>query len=95
MNEYEMVTLYHPRLDEDGVSELTTWLEERITSLGGEVVEVKPWGRRSLAFEIKKQTDAVYVQVDFKLPGDQMVELNRAMRLHEDILRQLPVRKES
>ncbi|NOX62856.1 MAG: 30S ribosomal protein S6 [Chloroflexi bacterium] len=93
LTEYEMVTLFHPRLDDEGVEQLTQWVQDRIASLGGEVLEVIPWGRRSLAYPIKKHLEATYVQFDFKLDGNQMTELNRAMRLNEDILRQLPVRK--
>jgi small subunit ribosomal protein S6 len=94
MTEYEMVTLFHPRLDEEGVTEISEWLQSRISDLGGEVTEVTPWGRRSLAYPIKKQTDAIYIQFDFSMEGQQMVELTRAMQLHEDVLRQLPVRKQ-
>lgn len=94
MNDYEMVTLFHPRLDEDGVTEVSEWLQQRIVDLGGEMVEVIPWGRRNLAYPIQKQTEATYIQFDFKLDGSQVAELNRAMALHEDIMRQLPVRKQ-
>ena len=94
MTEYEMVTLFHPRLDEEGVTEISEWLQQRIVGLGGEIVAVTPWGRRSLAYPIKKQTEATYIQFDFKLDGEKVAELNRIMRLNEDILRQLPVRKQ-
>lgn len=94
MTEYEMVTLFHPRLDEDGVTEVSEWLQQRIAELGGENIEVTPWGRRSLAYPIQKQTEATYIQYDFSLEGSQVSELIRAMQLHEDILRQLPIRKQ-
>jgi len=94
MTEYEMVALFHPRLDEEGVTEISEWLQQRIVELGGEVTEVTPWGRRSLAFPVKKQTEAIYIQFDYSLEGNQMVELTRVMQLHEDVLRQLPVRKQ-
>lgn len=94
-NEYEMVTLLHSRLDEDGVSAVSEWVQQKIVSLGGEVTAVVPWGRKALAFPIQKQTEAVYVQYDFRLEGSLVAELNRSMRIHEDVLRQLPIRKES
>jgi len=94
MTEYEMVTLFHPRLDEDGVTEISEWLQQRIAELGGENMEVQPWGRRSLAYPVEKQTEATYIQYDFSLEGSQMVSLTRAMQLNEDILRQLPIRKQ-
>ncbi|MCP4165093.1 MAG: 30S ribosomal protein S6 [Chloroflexi bacterium] len=94
MQEYEMVTLFHPGLDEEGVEAQSQWLQQRITDLGGEVVEVTPWGRRNLAFAISKQKEATYYQFDFRLEGKQVDELTRVMRLNEDVLRQLPVRKQ-
>ncbi|MCO6450825.1 MAG: 30S ribosomal protein S6 [Caldilineales bacterium] len=93
MSEYEMVTLLHPRLDEEGVATTTEWVQTRIKDLGGEVSEVKPWGRRRLAYQIQKLNEATYVQFDFTLDGRQLTELNRFMRLNEDIIRQLPIRK--
>lgn len=94
MPEYEMVTLLHPRLDEEGVAEVSQWVQDRITNLGGVMTEVVPWGRRALAFPINKQREATYIQFDFSLDGPQIAELQRGMRLNEDIIRQLPVRKD-
>ena len=94
MTEYEMVTLFHPRLDEEGVEKISQWLQERIQSLGGEDVQVIPWGRRKLAYPIQKHLEATYIQYDFKLDGSKVAELNRIMGLNEDIIRQLIVRKQ-
>ena len=94
MNDYEMVTLLHPRLDEEGVEQLTAWMQTRITDAGGEIAAVVPWGRRVLAYLIKKQREATYIQLDFKLSGAKVIELDRALRLHEDVLRHQIVRKQ-
>ncbi|HEY81595.1 MAG TPA: 30S ribosomal protein S6 [Caldilineae bacterium] len=94
LTEYEMVTLFHPRLDEEGVEQVSQWLQDRIASLGGEDITVIPWGRRKLAYPIQKQLEATYIQIDFKLDGSRVAELTRAMRIHEDIMRQLVVRKQ-
>ena len=91
--EYEMVTLFHPRLDEEGVEAVSQWLQDQIASLGGEDIQVIPWGRRKLAYPIQKHLEATYIQYDFRLDGSKVADLNRAMRIHEDILRQLIVRK--
>ena len=94
MTEYEMVTLFHPDLDEEGVERASQWLQDRIQSLGGEIIEVIPWGRRKLAYPINKQLEATYIQFDFSLDGAKVAELTRAMGISEDILRQLVVRKQ-
>lgn len=93
MNNYEMVTLLHPRLDDEGVTKVSEWIQTRIGGLGGEAIELKPWGKRHLAYPIKRQTDATYIQYDFQLDGTQVRELERSLRLNEDVLRHLVVRK--
>ena len=93
MTEYEMVTLFHPNLDEEGVEKASQWLQERIQSLGGEDIQVIPWGRRKLAYPIQKHLEATYIQFDFKMDGAKVAELTRAMGISEDIIRQLVVRK--
>jgi len=94
MTEYEMVTLFHPNLDEEGVEKASQWLQERIKSLGGEDIQVIPWGRRKLAFPIQKQLEATYIQFDYKMDGSKVSELTRAMGISEDIIRQLVIRKQ-
>jgi small subunit ribosomal protein S6 len=94
MTEYEMVTLFHPNLDEEGVEKASQWLQERIQTLGGEDIQVIPWGRRKLAFPIQKQLEATYIQFDFKMDGSKVSELTRAMGISEDIIRQLIIRKQ-
>ena len=93
--DYEMITLFHPQLDEDGTTELTEWVQSYIVDLGGEVTEVKPWGRRVLAYPIQKQREASYVQFDFRVDGAKLVDLTRALRLNENVMRQLIVRQGS
>jgi len=94
MTEYEMVTLFHPNLDEEGVEKASQWLQERIQTLGGEDIQVIPWGRRKLAFPIQKQLEATYIQFDYKMDGSKVSELTRAMGISEDIIRQLVIRKQ-
>ncbi len=94
MTEYEMVTLFHPNLDEEGVEKASQWLQEHIQSLGGEEIQAVPWGRRKLAYPIQKQLEATYIQFDFKMDGSKVSELTRAMGISEDIIRQLIIRKQ-
>ncbi len=93
MTDYEMVTLFHPRLDEEGVAKMTEWVQNKIAELGGAVDTVTPWGRRTLAFPINKQNEATYILFEYKLAGAKVADLSRSLRLHEDVLRHLPVRK--
>jgi len=93
MTDYELVAILHPRLDDDGVVKMTEWVQGRIADLGGQVAATTPWGRRTLSYPIRKQNEATYVQFDFQLEGTKLAELTRALRLQEDVLRHLAVRK--
>ncbi len=93
MTDYELVVILHPRLDDEGVVKMTEWVQGRIADLGGQVAETTPWGRRTLSYPIRKQTEGTYLQFDFQLQGTKLAELTRALRLQEDVLRQLTVRK--
>jgi len=93
MTDYELVAILHPRLDDDGVVKMTELVQGRIADLGGQVAATTPWGRRTLSYPIRKQNEATYVQFDFQLEGTKLAELTRALRLQEDVLRHLAVRK--
>ena len=74
-----------------GVSER---LQTAITSLGGKVDKVTPPARRRLAYEVEHHRDGHYGVVEFSLPPEQSREFDRTIRLTEDILRHLVVRRD-
>ncbi len=64
-----------------------------VGSLGGEVGEVNPWGKRNLAYPIEKNTEGYYVEAQLKLDSAQAPELDRACNADREIIRHLIVRK--
>ncbi len=65
--------------------------EEFIPKNGGEVTSVDRWGRRRLAYAIKKKTAGFYVQIFHKSPTDIVPKLEHVFKLDEDIIRYLTV----
>jgi small subunit ribosomal protein S6 len=65
-----------------------------ITGRGGEVAEVNRWGRRKLAYPIRRCTEGNYVVTQFKLDPTQVADLEASMELTEEVIRHLVVRKE-
>lgn len=63
-------------------------------SLGGKVEKREHWGLKTLAYRIKKNRKGHYVLFNFDASGDAVAELERRMRLSEDVLRYLTVRIE-
>jgi len=89
MREYEYVFIVHPDLDENAFKELIDKIKGWITGAGGQVVKVDLWGRRKLAYPIRKQTEGQYVLLDTVMSPDYSAELERNVRFLEPILRYL------
>lgn len=93
MNEYELMVIIHPEVDEDGVTAINEQITGWINSHGGVVDKTNVWGRRKLAYEIHKQTEGTYFVMDLKLDGASLAEVERSVKLHERILRYMFVRQ--
>jgi small subunit ribosomal protein S6 len=86
--------LVQPTADEERLASVSERLQQTITSLGGKVEKVVPAMRRRLAYEIAHHRDGQYGVIEFALPPDQARELERTIKLTEDILRHLVVRRD-
>jgi small subunit ribosomal protein S6 len=91
-HDYELVVIVVPQLDEQGVAAVIERYSNWISAAGGTVGSTNVWGRRTLAYAIKKQTDGVYAQLNFQLPPNKSRELERNLRIDEQVIRHLLVR---
>ena len=94
MNKYESVVIVNPEVDEAGLKAL----EERFTGLinkTGKVEEVKNLGKKQLAYEIKKNKEATYMQFDFDAEPQTIAELERNYRITDDVLKFITVKKDA
>ncbi|OGO35148.1 MAG: 30S ribosomal protein S6 [Chloroflexi bacterium RBG_16_54_18] len=89
MREYEYVFIIHPDLDENAFKELIEKIKGWITGAGGQVVKVDLWGKRRLAYPIRKQTEGQYVLLNTLMSPNYSAELERNVRFLEPILRYL------
>lgn len=86
---YEMMVLLDPDLeDPKGAVEK---LGEILSAVGAEGVNVSFWGRRRLAYPVRKKSDGVYAVFDFSLYPDQVHELDRRVKLREEVMRHIIV----
>ena len=92
MHDYEMVVIALPELDEQGVTTLNDRITGWITSAGGTVANTNIWGRRRLAYAIRKQTDGIYVQYNYQMDPLASRELDRNLRIDEQVVRHLIIR---
>ena len=92
MHDYELVAIISPEIDEEGLSKIIDKVTQAINSRGGVVEEIKKWGRRKLAYPIRKFMEADYVLARFKVKPKAVKELEAEIGASGDILRYLVVR---
>lgn len=91
MNQYEIAVLYHPDLEID-LEKATSKIEKIFTDNGGSVTNTDNWGRRKLAYPIKRNEHAVYVFYTVDLPGDSVRKVESLLNITDEVLRFLIVR---
>ncbi len=91
MKDYEVVFIIDPGCDDPQVGQEVDTVKEIIASGNGKVLETQLWGRRRLAYEIKKKKEGTYVLIRFKGDPALLAELARRFKLNEAILRHLTV----
>jgi small subunit ribosomal protein S6 len=91
VREYETVFIVDPGCDDEQVDREIDTVKEVITQGSGQIVEIQVWGKRRLAYEIRKKKEGTYAFVRFKCGPSVLQELNRRFKLNELILRHLTV----
>ena len=94
MRPYELMYLVQPTADEERLGGVVERLQQAITSLGGTVEKAPPPVRRRLAYEVGRHRDGQYGVMEFSLPPSQAREFERIIKLTEDILRHLVIRRD-
>ena len=93
MNDYELVFVVHPELDENAFKELLEKIKGWIVETGGQVTKVDLWGKRRLSYIIRKQREGVYVVMQASMAPASCATLERSLRFQESILRFLLTQK--
>lgn len=94
MGIYETVLIARQDLSETQVKELTETLTKLISDNNGKVLKKEQWGLRSLAYKINKSRKGHYTLIEFEAPGQTVIELERVMRINEDVMRYLTIKLE-
>ena len=94
MSFYEHVFIARQDLAPAQVEELTNKYAGMIESMGGKVTKREDWGLRNLAYRIKKNRKGYYVLMNIDAPAEAVKEMERLIRIDEDIIRHLTVKVE-
>jgi small subunit ribosomal protein S6 len=81
-----------PRPTDEEVAELLTQLGEQVKGLGAEVTKMENWGKRRLAYDIRKQREGTYAVFEASAEPSMVKEFERQLRLNENVLRFLSTR---
>lgn len=94
MRAYELMYIVRPDLDEETVKSVNDRVVAIITDNGGQVEKTDLMGKRRLAYEIKGYTEGVYTVIQFQAGPDLIQELERQLRINDNVLRHLVVRED-
>jgi len=92
MPSYELVLIISPEVVDEEMPDFITKLSELVNKVGGSVDEVNQWGRRKLAYPIKRSTEGNYLLTKVKMKPALTKELEANLRLSGKILRHLLIR---
>ena len=93
MRDYEVLYIVRADLDDDKVQDVVKRVNTLIERSGGTVERTNLWGKRKLAYEVKHQKEGSYILQDFQIGPDRIPELEGALKITEEVLRHLIVRK--
>jgi small subunit ribosomal protein S6 len=94
MRQYELAYIIHPELDETAFKGAVDRIQGMIEAGGGKVTKADMWGKKRLAYEIRKQKEGNYVFLQTEMPPAFCAELERSLSLMEPVMRFMIIQSE-
>jgi len=94
MNSYELLYIIKPTVEEEARAALIARFADIVKNDNGEVENIDEWGMKKLAYAIDYISEGYYVLMNFKAKADLPVELERNLKISEDVMRFMVVKKE-
>ena len=95
MNKYELAGVVNAKIEDDARIATVEKVKEYITRYNGTITNVDEWGKKKLAYEIQKMSEGYYYFIQFEADADCPAELERHVRIMENVLRYLCVRQDA
>ena len=92
--DYELGFILNPEVNEEQTRTIVERIEQIVARYGGQVMRVNQWGRRRLAYPIQHNRDGFYVFIDMILTPETVNELDRTLKVSEEVLRHLITRRD-
>lgn len=93
MKKYEVMFIVDIA-NEEVIQAAVKLVQDTIVRIGGTVTKVDEWGKRHLEYEVKHQNEGYYVVIDFEADPSQIAELDRIIKIHEEIIRHIIVKQD-
>ena len=93
MNNYEVMYIVKPVVEEEAFEAVVAKFESLITANGGTVEKTDRWGKKRLAYEIQDFTEGQYVLVTFSAEPKAVKELDRVMKITAEVMRHMVIKK--
>lgn len=94
MNVYESIVILDASLPDEAIEASAGKIKDLITGSGGEILKVDPWGKRKLAYEIKKQSRGFYVLFLFKAPSPAIKAMEDFFKVYDPVVKYLFIKLE-
>lgn len=91
---YEAMYILKPGMEEEAINTAVARFEDVVKNGGGEITKTDHWGKRRLAYEVNDITEGYYVLMTFTSPTGAAQELERILKIQDDIVRHLVIKKE-
>lgn len=95
MNKYELAVVVNAKIEDDARTATVEKVKEYITRFGGTITNVDEWGKKKLAYDIQKMSEGFYYFIQFDADAACPAELERRVRIMENVLRYLCVRQDA
>lgn len=95
MNKYELALVLSAKLEDEEREAALEKAKSYITRFGGTITNVDEWGKRRLAYEIQKMREGFYYFIQFEADSTCPIEVERRVRIMENVIRFLCVRPEA
>ena len=95
MNKYELAVVINAKIEDDARTDAIEKIKALIEKFGGEITNVDEWGKKKLAYEIQKMHEGFYYFIQFEADAQCPAEVERHVRIMDNVLRYLVVRKDA
>ena len=95
MNKYELALVVSAKIEDDARTAAVEKAKEYITRAGGTVTEVEDWGKKKLAYEIQKMSEGYFYFIQFEAAATTPAAVEQDVRIMDNVLRFLVVKKEA